>query len=252
MSFLVVLAFAMLALTMSARATDEPGKLQPLMVQPDKVALQGDFSKPLPTGKGGPYQARQGTRWSTADGVLRGMSSTPEYQASRKDHKGTEPRIAFTAGGQEYVVDVTYRFMGGRPTAALPIMEFGHHCGRVNWANGSGAKLVCDEESVLLAEAPDCKVELGKWYHALCEVKGDEIVVQFENGPTLYGKHASLAAKKDRPDFSIAGTDNGTVEIKSLTIWTAKAEPQASWSETRAKLPAPKGTALVKKKNKSE
>ena len=49
-------------------------ELKPLLAQSDKVVLQDDFLAPGPLKKEhwGPHQ---GTRWSIADGVLRGIPS---------------------------------------------------------------------------------------------------------------------------------------------------------------------------------
>ena len=54
-----------------------------------------------------------------------------------------------------------------------------------------------------LASAPDFKIESGRWYRGLAEIKGDEFVIQFAGDPTLYGKHASFSGEKD--GFGVAG-----------------------------------------------
>lgn len=229
------------SVAVSAQAA-EPG-LKPVMVQPEKVTLKDDFSSVKTLAKGGAYAALQGTRWVIADGVLRGQPSSPEYQASKKDHKGLEPRVAISAPAGDFMAEFSVRFIGGQPTGIVPFIEFGHHCGRITWAGGGGAKLVADGESVQLAEAKEFKIESGKWYHVLAEVKGDELVVQFEGGPTLYGKHASLAAEKTKPAVGVTGGVGGTVEIDNVTIWSIKPEAQKGWAEAREKLPKP--TAVV-------
>ena len=77
----------------SVHAESPANDLQPLMAVADQVVLQDDFSTPGPVNKK-QWGTKQGTQWIVEEGVLRGKPSTPEYQASRKDHFGYEPRIA--------------------------------------------------------------------------------------------------------------------------------------------------------------
>jgi hypothetical protein len=207
--------------------------LKPLLTVPDRVILQEDFStaKPLEKAK---FMARQGTRWTIADGVLRGTESSAEFQAKKKDHFGYEPRISIPACPQEFIIQFDVRFVGGKPTAIVPFVEFGHHIVRVNWAGGGGAKMVADTETTQIAAAPDFKIEDGKWYHALGEIKGDELVIQFAGGPTMYGKHPELTGQKD--GFGVAGNKGGTVELDNITVWSVKPEVNPQWAKTRATL----------------
>jgi hypothetical protein len=222
----------------------EPNALKPLLAVPDQVVLREDFAtaKPLEKGK---FTARQGTRWAVADGVLRGIPSSAEFQAKKKDHFGYEPRLSIPACPQEFIIQFDVRFIGGRPTAIAPFVEFGHHIARVAWAAGGGAKLVVDTESIQLAAAPDFKIEDGKWYHALGEIKGDEIVLQFAGGPTIYGRHESLSGKKD--GFGVAGAKGGTVELDNITVWSVKPETNPHWAATRKTFSVPAPVAVKQK-----
>ncbi|HUR58202.1 MAG TPA: hypothetical protein VM029_10865 [Opitutaceae bacterium] len=204
-----------------------------MLAIPDKIVLHDDYSAPKPLAKG-LYQARQGTRWSIADGVLRGTESSAEFQAKKKDHFGYEPRLSIPACPQEFIIQFDVKFTGGQPTAIVPFVEFGHHALRVAWAGG-GAKVIADHESAQLAAAPDFKIESGKWYRALAEIKGDEFVIQFAKGPTLTAKHAAIAGEKD--GFGVAGQKGGTVELDNVTVWSVKPELNPQWEKTRAALP---------------
>jgi hypothetical protein len=221
----------------------KPGTLEPLLAVPDQVVLRDDFATPRPLEKG-KYTARQGTRWTMAGGVLRGIESSAEFQAKKKDHFGYEPRLSIPACPQEFIIQFDVRFIGGKPTAIVPFVEFGHHVARVAWAGG-GAKLVADTETMQLAAAPGFKIEDGKWYRVLAEIKGDEFVIQFADGPTLYGRHASFTGQKD--GFGVAGTKGGVVELDNVTVWSVKAETNPRWASARAKLPAPQPVQLKEK-----
>ena len=243
--FTSFIACSVLAAALSVRAAaagDFPA-LQPLLALPDQVVLREDFAtaKPIEKSK---FTMRQGTRWTIADGVLRGIESSPEFQAKKKDHFGYEPRLSIPACPPEFIIQFDVRFIGGKPTAIVPFVEFGHHVARVAWA-GAGAKLVVDSETTQLAAAPNFKIEDGKWYRALAEIKGDEFVIQFAGGPTLHGKHPGIAGKND--GFGVAGTKGGTVELDNLTVWSVKPEPNPRWAAARAKLPTAEPVVVKQK-----
>lgn len=239
-SLSLLLALGVTTTGLSLRSAEFPA-LQPLLAVPDQVVLREDFATPKPLAKG-TYALRQGTRWTIEDGVLRGRPSTPEFQAKKKDHQGYEPRLSIPACPPEFIIQFDLRVAGGKSTAIVPFVEFGHHMARLHWANGGGATLVANGESVRLAAAPQFKLESGRWYRALGEVRGDEILIQFAGGPTLYGKHPTLAGKKD--GFGVTGNQGGTVELDNVTVWSVKPEVSPHWEKSRASLPKPTAIAL--------
>jgi hypothetical protein len=236
--------------SLASLTSAEAPELKPLMAQPDKIVLQDDFSKAGPLNKQ-QWGARQGTRWESIDGVLRGQTSTPEFQAKKKDHKGVEARISAPVTPAQFVAKLSVRFKDGKETAVVPFIEFGHHVCRVRLSK-EGTEVLADGESTRVAEAKDFKYEPGKWYHVLAELKGDEFVVQFAGGPTLYAKHEAFA----KPNASggnglgIAGPKDGSVEIDNVTLWTIKPEAQLDWAMKRAALPAFKPATVKAKKEK--
>jgi hypothetical protein len=225
-------------------APSEHAALKPLLAVPNEIVLREDFTseKPLEKGK---YAMRQGTRWTIADGVLRGVPSSAEFQARKKDHFGYEPRISIPACPQEFIIQFDVRFIGGKPTAIVPFVEFGHHIVRVTWAGGGGARVVADTETLQLATAPEFKLEPGKWYRALAEIKGDEFVIQFAGGPTLHGKHPAVAGKND--GFGVAGNKDGTVELDNITVWSVQSEVNPGWAAARGRLRTAEPVTLKQK-----
>ena len=219
------------------------GDLEPLMSQPDKVVLREDFSKSKKLDKA-VWRARQGTRWAMEDGVLRGRPSSPEYQARKADHKGLEPRLSIPAAPQEFIIEFSIRIVGGEPTPIVPFVEFGHHVARVNWNKG-GARLLANGESVRLAAAPEFHLKSGEWRRALAEIQGDEFVIQFASGATLFGAHEAFAGKKD--GFGVAGLRGGVIELDDITIWSVKPKKKAYWAAIRAKLPQSRPVKIEKR-----
>ena len=216
---------------------ETPHELKPLLAIPDKVVLEEDFEKPAPLNKQH-WGARMGTQWTIVDGVLRGKPSTAEYQASKKDHQGFEPRVSSPITPAQFVAKFSVRFSGGSETAIVPFVEFGHHVARIQFSK-EGTFLLAEHDSLKVAEAKEFKFEIDRWYHALAELKGEEFVIQFSNGPTLYAKHASYAAPAPSGGngLGVAGPKGGTAEIDNVTLWTILPNTQATWSATRSRLP---------------
>ena len=224
--------------------------LRPLMVIPDKSVLQETFSKSGLVKKTN-WQNRQGTRWSIEDGVLRGRPSSEEYQASRTHHYGYEPRVSVPVTPPEFVIGFSFRFVGGDETDTVPFVEFGHHVCRVKFST-SGTFVIVDHETLKVAESDDFQYMSGKWYHALAELKGDEFIIQFVDGPTWYVKHECLAKSNSSGGngLGLAGPKNGLVELDDVSIWKVRSRTKPSWSKQRKMLDVmdPEPTGKKKKK----
>jgi hypothetical protein len=233
MKLITLSALVLLPLAVNAADTE----LKPLLAVPDKVVLKDDFANGGVVNKAH-WGARQGTRWAVEDGMLRGRPSGPEYRAKRKDHFGYEPRISAPVTPAQFIAEFFVRFSGGSETAISPFIEFGHHVCRVRLSK-DGAEMLADHEGTRVAAAKDFKYEPGKWYHVLAELKGDEVVVQFAGGPTLYAKHEVFTkpAESGGNGLGLAGPKDGLVEIDNVTLWSVKAQTQPGWETARAKLP---------------
>lgn len=223
-------------------------ELKPLLAIPDSIAFKSDFSDPVPL-KRETWQQRQHTRWKIEDGVLRGIPSTIEFQKSQSHHQGLEPRISCPATPSEFVAKFSIRFIGGSETSIAPFVEFGHHIARIKFSE-TGVSLIADGESVKLDEDVTFTYHSGKWYHALAELKGDEFVIQFAYGPTLYAKHPRFAqpVTSGGAGFGVAGTRGGTVEIDNLTLWAIQERPNENWTSTRTRIPKFEPVILKEKK----
>jgi len=242
----VILAITFALATSNLSAANQ--SLKPLLAQHGDIALESAFSKPAPLDKG-VWLQRQHTQWEIKNGVLLGIPSTDEYQKSRDDHQGFEPRISVPVTPAECIAQFSVRFSDGVETPIAPFVEFGHHVARVKFSE-TGVFLIADGESVKVAEAKNFKYIPGKWYHILAELKGDEFVMQFAGGPTLYAKHPSFAkpVKSGGNGLGITGPQGGIVEIDNLTLWSIKSEEQSTWAKTRASFPHFQPIILKEKK----
>ena len=216
-------------------------QLEPLMAVPDQVALEQDFETPFDLKKEKEtWIQRQATRWAVEDGVLRGQPSSAENQAAKSHHKGLEARLSIPATPPQCIAKFSIRFLEGEETAIVPFVEFGHHIIRVRFNSEEGVTLLADYESMKIAEDKDFVYQPGEWILMLAELKGEEFVVQIQDGPTLYGKHPIMPspAPSGGNGFGTAGLRGGKVEIDNLTLWTVKKEAQPGWEARRAEFPA--------------
>jgi hypothetical protein len=227
------------------------GPLKPIMTIPGEVAVQDDFSKKAPLDKS-VWKPHQATRWSVEDGVLRGIESTEETQARKKHHRGLEPRLSCPATPPEFAAEFSVRFSEGEPTVIVPFVEFGHHIARIRFRE-EGVDLLADHETLQVAAAPEFKWESGRWYVCLAELKGDEFVIQFEDGPTLYARYPGFAepVSSGGSGLGIAGPRHGIAELDNVTIRTIVGE-HPDWPETRAALPVHEAVRIKEKKIKKK
>lgn len=248
--FFLSMLVTMFVVTAAVHADDGLDSISPIMNVPDEVAYQSDFDTARKFDKT-EWQQRQGTVWEIVDGVLRGNQSPPEYQAKKADHKGREPRVKSLKTPRQFIAKFSVRFVGGEETKLVPLIEFGHHNVRLKFSKKNVA-LLADHESVLLAETEEVKFESGRWYHILAERNGDEFVVQFAGGSTLYARHKSLAipVADDTDGLGIAGTRTGVVEIDNLTLWTIKEKQSPQWPAMRKGIPKMEAQEIPTKKKK--
>lgn len=230
MSFRFLLSSIVTAVSLSAGFA-----MFPKMAQQDAVALSEDFSGSSVDKK--LWQARQHTRWSVMDGMLHGEPSTAEYQASRKDHQGLEPRLMIQTELKDYIIKFRFRINSGEQHAVGAFFEFGHHFARVAFKeSGLEMNLGDLKNPTILVHKPEVKLEIGRWYHVLGETRGDETLVQIAGGPTLYAKDPRIA--EHAAGFGITGLRGGTMDVDDVTIWSVKGGEQPGWSKAREGLKA--------------
>ena len=185
------------------------------------------------------YQPRQGTRWVIADGVLRGIPSSAEYQAKKDHHRGLEPRLSFPVTPAECIARFSIRFLEGEETSIVPFIEFGHHIVRVRFSEKEGVSLLVDYESLKVAEDKSYRYPKGEWIEIHAALKGDEFLIQITDGPTLYAKHPVIPkrAPSGGAGLGLAGPRGGAVEINQLYLWTVQPGIAPSWEKQKKALP---------------
>jgi hypothetical protein len=84
-------------------------------------------------------------------------------------------------------------------------------------------------------------------------MKGDELVVQFSGGPTIFAKNASFALPPSAggSGLGVAGPKHGKVEIDEVTMWSIRTEEQPGWAAMRATFPPFEPLTVKEKKEKA-
>jgi len=199
------------------------GELKPTFLKPGKVIYKDDFKKLKQLDKAR-WQVRQGTQWSIRNGALKGIPSTPEYQAKKKaadnGHTGNTPRIYMLDVPKDYILSYRFKFEGGRSTKLVPLVEFGHHVSRVYFSD-DGPRFLADHETKTLDEIDGKQIKDGKWYNVMVEVQGDTIVVQIDGIGTLKAKDDFLG-KTERPMVGFTGKTDGEIYIDDIQLIEVK------------------------------
>jgi len=224
--------------------------LRPQLLIPDKVLFADDFSQArglkavaAKSPQVGAWNPNQGTRWTVADGVLKGEASSAEYKAAHDTHKGVHPRIVLTKTPADYVLKFSLRLVDGKPFVAgqrksvPPFIEIGHHIARITWGE-NGAMLLADGDTLQVDVAKDFKLEPGRWYVVMVERRADEVFVQFQDGPSFYGKHPTY--KSELHAVMLGGLEAGHMEVDDVTVWSIKEGDQPTWPATVKARPATK------------
>jgi len=242
--------FLLPALFISSLAADDAASFGPAVM--GEAVLATDFEKPVYQLPKSTWQARQGTRWKIAGGVLQGIPSSAEFQAEKSHHRGLEPRLSIPVTPAECVARFSVRFLEGEETTIVPFVEFGHHIVRLRFSKTEGVSLLVDYESLKVAEDKTFLYEPGEWIRIAAALKGDEFVIQVNEGPLLYAKHPVIAepAPGGGSGLGVAGTRGGTVEIDNLTIWSAKEEAAPGWEKQRAEIPKMEAVQVREKPKK--
>ena len=204
---------------------NETNELKPILAKPGKIHLDMDFEEDFTVHKGHRFfRLGQGTTWESKGGLLVGTQSSPKYQAKKKaqgnGHLGTAPRLQFPHSPRNLILKYSFKIVGGQTTKLLPMIEAGHHLRRIYFGTDSSQILV-DHEKKTIAES-DFVLKRDRWYHIMIEIKDNEFLVRFQDGPTIRGVDPGVGAQFANYDIGITATNKGTIYIDNLTIWHAE------------------------------
>jgi hypothetical protein len=201
---LALLTPLLLAPAAVLHAADVP-KLEPILSKRGDMIFRDSFDGPLKP----EWQPAMKTRFAVADGTLYGQPATAEDQAKTHDkqHDGKSPAIQLNVPVGDCIVRYSFK-LSDKITAqhlvfndGTSVTGTGHISSlQLHFRNGASlskkknAKQEGDADEVLASN--EWKPKPGQWFHVLQEMRGDEVVVQIEGGPTLIAKHPRFATAK--------------------------------------------------------
>lgn len=240
---------ALLAFVTPLVAADAPATL---LAQPDKEILSDALTK---DSKAAEWKIAKGKWERTADGI--------RVEELPADNHGAAGRVPMKL--QDFVAAFEFRLDGAK-VISLSINDAKEHVARV-MITPTAFRVQKDDHD---HDGPDKGVvflnqaqafEAGTWHRVVLEMVGDTMVATVDGKFSGFGSNDLFKAEKANPGFTCGGQ---SATFRNLVIWSAKAEPKASWKETSVQIaeamkaaPAPaapgaaKGKAAAKGKGKA-
>jgi len=233
--------------TLSQAANDAPKKekkaakpvaLKSLMTIPGDTVFADDYQKPdldkfqKMRSRKGTWLLKGGTRCAGEDGALKLWPPTQEVAAKNAKWSTGWTRAMIRQVPQDSVIG--FRFMllpvKGQKKPPRFFFENGHHKVRVN-GGADGVSLVVFDKT---KKDPKFKIKAGTWYQVLFEIRGDEVVVQFGKGPTLYYRDKKIAQERIGLQFGVIS--KGGILLDDLLIRKVNDKARPDWPKTRKRL----------------
>jgi hypothetical protein len=212
---------ALLAFVSPLCAADAPATL---LAQPDKEIFSDKLTKESPAGQ---WKIAKGKWERTADGV--------RVEELPADKHGAAGRV--TTKLQDFVAAFEFRLDGAK-SVSLSINDAKEHVARV-LITPTALRVQKDDHD---HDGPDKSViflnqaqafEAGTWHSVVLEMVGDTMVATIDGKISGFGRDELFKAEKANPGFTCGGQ---SATFRNFVIWSAKAEPKATWKEASAKV----------------
>ncbi len=235
---------ALLALVSPLCAAEAPVTL---LAQPDKELVGDALTKDA---KAAEWKIAKGKWERTAEGIR--VEELPD------DKHGAAGRVPMKL--QDFVAAFEFRLDGAK-SISLSINDAKEHVARVMITPTSLRVQKDDhdhegpEKSIIFLNQAQA-FAAGTWHRVVLEMVGDTMVATIDGKISGFGSDDLFKAEKANPGFTCAGQ---SATFRNFVIWSAKAEPKASWKETSVKIAedmkaaptAAKGKGVAKGKGKA-
>ena len=108
--------------------------------------------------------------------------------------------------------------------------SFGHYAAKYQWRPELGMDLNISHGDAL--DDNRFHIEKGKWYHATAEIRDDEILVWFKNGPAYYMQHEHFLSKEAGWEFFTHISE--VAYLDNLQVWSLGNGEQKGWAANKA------------------
>ena len=168
------------------------------------------------------------TRWNVANGMLHGIPATEEFQKSRTKHNGGTPSSMLVVPVKDCIFQMSFKLTGKMNGAHFGFNDGTFqsgtgHVGRVTFHKRDGISLIKDKNTKLendqveILTSDPFKIKSDQWYTFVLEVKGEQMVVQLKDGPTLRARHERFLAPKSW--FNLPTRGGGEIFYDDVRIW---------------------------------
>jgi hypothetical protein len=221
MRFPLAATFALLIATAASAEEPKPA-FDPLLTKPVKLqwqdALKDKMTSDWTVGKG---------KWTPQDNAM-------QVAELKEDMHGAVARRKVE--GKDLAIQFSFRLDGAKTTSLSINGPKGHVCRFMAKPTGfsvnkddTDGKTGPDKGEVL--QAVNAPLKPGQWYTVLVEMCGPELVARIDGKDVAFGSHKAIDTAKGNLGLTCAGE---TASFKNVIVWSA--EPNPSWSETKAKL----------------
>jgi hypothetical protein len=189
-----------------------------------------------------------GTQCGAEEGALK--LSPPTVATANKNAKWSTgwTRAMIRKLPQDYAMSFRFQLLPTGDTKRPPRMFFesGHMKVRIN-ARSDGVDLTVFDT---VEKNQKYGVKPGQWQRVFFEARGDEVVMQFENGPTFYRKDKRIAEERIGLQFGVIS--KAGILLDDLKIWKIGLKTMDGWDQRRKKLIASAGPRMVVTKGKKK
>lgn len=199
--------------------------IAPLLIKPGKLIFADSFKAATIRPQWTPLHQ---TRWNVTNGMLHGIPATEEFQKSRTKHNGGTPSSKLVVPVNDCILQVSFKLTGKMTGAHFGFNDGTFqsgtgHVGRVTFHKRDGISLIKDKNTKLendrveVLKSNSFKVQSDQWYTFVLEVKGDQMVMQLKDGPTLQASHKRFQAPKSWINLPTRG--GGEIFYDDVCVW---------------------------------
>lgn len=197
----------------------------PVLMKPGKLVFSDSFKESTLQPQWTPLHQ---TRWNVINGMLHGIPATEEFQKSRTKHNGGTPSSKLEVPVTDCILQMSFKLTGKMNGAHFGFNDGTFqsgtgHVGRVTFHKRDGISLIKDKNTKLendqveVLKSDPFKIQSDHWYTFVLEVKGEKMVMQLKDGPTLKTRHERFRAPKSWINLPTRG--GGEIFYDDVRIW---------------------------------
>ena len=206
------------------KVSDQPS-ITPVLMKPGKLIFSDSFEDDAIRPQ---WNRLHQTRWNVSKGALHGIPATEEFQKSRTKHNGGTPSSKLVVPVKDCILQMSFKLTGKMSGAHFGFNDGTFqsgtgHVGRVTFHKRDGISLIKDKNTKLendeveILTSDPFKIQSDQWYTFVLEVKGEQMVVQLKDGPTLTARHDRFHAPKSWINLPTRG--GGEIYYDDVRLW---------------------------------